>query len=194
VLEPKSPFCRLIRWDTVRQVNRSDIELGLSIGTFVVTMVGLGGLYAQIRSAALSQARDHDRQRKQATLDTFVGSAAERHAILQQLPNDRDIEAVRAFCPAPDAVDDPRFQVIIAHLNYFENLAVGAEHDIYCPKVIDSLVGGRLVAAWVAYEPFIQGRRQLLGASSVWSGFETLAGQLRPARNGEIWMQGDPDC
>ena len=174
-------------------MNRNDVELVLSIGTFVVTVVGLGGLYAQIRSAARSQARDHDRQRKQATLDTFVGSSAERHAILLQLPNDRDVEAVRAFCPAPDAVDDPRFQVIVAHLNYFENLAVGAEHDIYCPKVIDSLVGGRLVAAWVAYEPFIQGRRKLLGASSVWTGFETLAGQLMPARSGELWSQRSQD-
>lgn len=83
--------------------------------------------------------------------------------------------------------------MIVAHLNYFENLAVGAEHDIHCPKVIDSLVGGRLVAAWVAYEPFIQGRRKLLGASSVWTGFETLAGQLMPARSGELWSQRSQD-
>ena len=108
-------------------------------------------------------------------LDTYVGSVDQRQAIWSQLPHDRDVAAVRANCPSAGADDDPRFLAIVAHLNYFENLAVGVEHDVYDTSVIDSLVGERLVAAWVAYEPFIVDRRTLLGSSRVWCSFEALA-------------------
>lgn len=99
--------------------------------TLGVTVLGLAGLFLQIRAAAQAQKMDHDRQRCQATLDAWTGSLEWRHSVLARLPNDRDIDAVREFCPDPRSSDDPKFVLVVDYLNYLENLAVGARHGVY---------------------------------------------------------------
>jgi hypothetical protein len=169
-------------------VTRSNVELALSLGTFLVTIGGLLGLFLQLRSATRAQIRDHERQRKQATLDAYMDSVEHRVNVWKNMPNDRDVAAVRAFCPRPDDTANPAFDLVVAHLNFFENFAVGAQHDVYDPQVIDALVGDRLVGAWLAYEPFIKGRRELMGTTRVWEGLETLAKDLLELRLDDKWV------
>ena len=169
-------------------MSRSDVELAVSLGTLVVTIGGLLGLFLQLRSATRAQVRDHERQRKQATLDAYMDSHEYRVNVWKNMPNDRDTAAVWRFCPSPDATDHPAFDLVVAHLNFFENFAIGARHDVYDPQVLDALVGDRLVAAWVSYEPFIRGRRELLGAHRIWEGLEQLAKDLFDERRSEPWL------
>lgn len=148
--------------------------------TLGVTVVGLGGLFLQIRSAARAQERDHERQKKQATLDAWNDPAAFdwRESMWSQLPNDRNLAAVRSYCPDPSEEDHPHFQPVVTYLNYLENLAVGVHHSIYDLVVLDALAGGRIVAAWQAYEPFVHGRRRSIESQTLWVEFERLAQEI----------------
>lgn len=150
-------------------------EESIQLGTLLVTILGLAGLYVQIRGAARQQAEDHARQKRQATIDTYAASMELRNSIWEALPNDRDLEAVRAFCPSPDAIDDPAFLLVVAHLNYFETLSTGVRFGVYDAEVLNGLVGDRLRGAWNAYGPFVDARRELLGSKLIWENLEWLA-------------------
>lgn len=72
-----------------------------------------------------------------------------RNSFWNAMPNDRDADAVRAFTPDAGDFDHPDGKLIVAYLNYYENFGVGVKHDI---DVINSIIGGKLVAAWGAYD------------------------------------------
>ncbi len=149
--------------------------------TLIVTVLGLGGLFLQIRAASIGQERDHVRQKKQATLDAYVGSLDFRNTVWSKLPNDRQIDAVRAFCPDPEDDKHPNFEPIVHYLNYLENIAVGVHESIYDLNVVSRLLGERIVCAWHAYEPFIVGRRAVFGSKTLWVEFEHLAIAIKAA-------------
>lgn len=165
-------------------MTRSDLELALSFGTLAVTLLGLGAVYFQIRSATKLQRVEHERQRKQATIDAYSSSFSARTSMQDRLPNDREFAAVRAFCPHPTDTLNPNFLLVVAHLNYWENFATGVHEGVYDLKVVDALAGERVVGAWRGYEEFILGRRKALSSERVWDGLEKLAldlGKLRSA-------------
>jgi hypothetical protein len=163
-------------------MTRSDLELALSFGTLAVTLLGLAAVYLQIRGAAASQRADHERQRKQATIDAYSTSFGARTLIQDRLPNDRDFTAVREFCPDANDTDHPNFRLVVAHLNYWENFATGVHEGVYL-KVVDNLAGDRVIGAWKSYEQFILGRRMAFGSVRVWDGLEKLANDLVELRS-----------
>ena len=154
----------------------SDVVDWLTLG---VTVLGLGGLLVQIRAATRGQQIDHDRQRCQATLDAWNATLEWRGSLWAQLPNDRDLDSVRAFCPDARDTSDPRFQLVVDYLNYLENLSVGVKHGVYDIEVLNSLAGSRIVAAWRGYSGFIADRREVLSAPTLWIELEGLAAALR---------------
>ncbi len=154
-------------------MTRSDLELALGFGTLAVTLLGLGAVFLQIRVATASQRTDHERQRKQATLDAYSASFSARTSLQERLPNDREFDAVRAFCPDPTDTENDDFLLVVAHLNYWENFATGVHEGVYDIKVVDALAGDRVVGAWKGYEAFILGRRKALRSERVWDGLES---------------------
>jgi hypothetical protein len=63
-------------------------------------------------------------------------------------------------------------------LNYYENLAVGVNFDVFDITVVNALVGGRVIAAWSGYESFVRGRRAAPASDQIWITFEGLAARL----------------
>jgi hypothetical protein len=164
-------------------LNHNNLALILDVGTLLLTLMGVLILIFQIRYAILEQRQTNLRYSKQATISAYLESFDDRKSIQDQLPRDRDIEAVRLFCPDPKDTANPRFSLIAAHLNYFETLSTGVNIGAYDFDVISRLAGGRVIAAWNAYEPFIQARRSIVDSPELWSEFETLSTRLTNERN-----------
>lgn len=148
--------------------------------TLAVTVLGLGGILLQIRAAASAQERDHQRQKRQATLDAWHDPAAvqQREAWWALLPDERDVTATRAACPMPTEVDHPLYRPVVSYLNYLEDIAVGVHVNVFDLRTLDALAGGRFICAWRAYEPFIHGRRELVRSRTLWISLERLAADL----------------
>src|ERR671936_392539 len=67
---------------------------------FVVVLFQLGALRLQIRETSAAEIRDHDRRRKQATIETFTSTMQDRRALRSLLPADVDGRRIQELAEA----------------------------------------------------------------------------------------------
>jgi len=99
----------------------------------------------------------------------------------EDLPNDRDQNAIRQFLPQPDDAGSEANTVVSLYLDYFEFLATGINAGIYDFETIAHLAGPRLVKAYRNYQPWIEARRELFEEDSLYGEWLQLVVRLEEA-------------
>ncbi|WP_328554630.1 MULTISPECIES: DUF4760 domain-containing protein [unclassified Streptomyces] len=171
-----------------------------SFGSLLVSVVAFGALAWQLLMLARGTGQDHDRRRKQATMEYLTANMERRKVLFDEgIPNERDHEAISALISLSLAGDEPTTKLITAYLTTFNFLAVGAQSDAFDRKVIDEAWGGLIIAVWNNYRPWMETQRKVHGEPRVWENLEWLAGQMTPRRpatpaeaGGNLPPQGQP--
>jgi hypothetical protein len=143
--------------------------LGVAINAVLLVFVWL-----QLRAAAKATRRDHDRRRRQATIEWFAATLDRRSEFGERLPPDRDPEAIGRHLKKVKGRADPD---IIGYLNVYEMLATAVNMGIHDLEVIHRISGRRVIVMYEAYLPWIEHRRLVMG-SRVYDELETLVVSL----------------
>ena len=164
------------RWQLALAVVGAAVNLLLF--AFVIVQVRL--LRRQVVDAGDAVRMDHDRRKKESTLDFYAGTIDKRSSFREALPNDRDAQAISDLITPliEQASNSTSNRMVAEYLNYLELLAVGVNLDIYDFETINRLAGGRIIAVANNYAPWIEHRRATLNAPMMWSDLSLLAARL----------------
>ncbi len=151
----------------------------VALAAVIVNIAMVAGLVWQTRL-------DHNRRRKQATIDHWTNDTRVRYLALRDLVEDRrpkgspavsDDELVELA--TGDDADADMQHAVRDYLNSIEWLAVGVNTDVFDKTIVQRLAARRLVDTWDGFDGYIHARRDELQQESLYEEFETLAGALR---------------
>ncbi|MPY63273.1 DUF4760 domain-containing protein [Streptomyces spongiae] len=155
-----------------------------SFGSLLVSVVAFGALAWQLLLLSRNTGQDHERRRKQATMEYLTANMDRRKALFDEgIPDERDHEATAALINRSLSGDDQATKLITSYLTTFNFLAVGAQSDAFDREVIDEAWGGLIIAVWNGYRPWAEAQRKEHGEPRVWDNLEWLAGQMEPRRS-----------
>jgi hypothetical protein len=158
-------------------------SLVASFGSLLVSVVAFGAVAWQLILLSRSTKQDHDRRRKQATMEYLTANMDRRKELFDEgIPNERDPAAIASLVGRALAGDDAATKLITTYLTTFNFLAVGAQSDAFDSTVIDEAWGGLIIAVWENYRPWIEAQRARYGEPRVWDNLEWLAGHMEPRR------------
>ncbi|HEX6684643.1 MAG TPA: hypothetical protein VF062_17695 [Candidatus Limnocylindrales bacterium] len=174
------------------------------VGVFasiVVNIIVFGALALQVRLLAnqvdlAKQAtdQDHDRRRRQTTLEactSFLDRQAELR--LRMLPSDYDEAGVAALQAKALNGDGEAKQLLSVYLNGYEALANGARFDVLDLAVLNRGLGRRIMLVVDRYRPIIDHMRAASGNPDLFGDLEWLARKVKQRRGsaGE-WIDDAP--
>lgn len=167
-------------------------SLIVSSGALFVSVVAFGGLAWQLRMLSRSTAQDHDRRRKQATME-YLTAIMDRRKVLydEGIPDERDEAAVSELIARARSGDRPAVKLITSYLTTFNYLGVGARTDAFDRAVIDQAWGGLVIAVWSHYRPWVETQRTERGEPRLYEDLQWLADGMTPRRTGVVPAQGD---
>lgn len=150
----------------------SSVGILINIGLF-------GGLLAQLKQFREATDLDHQRRKREATLDflmtTFDNARELRRDGLPELFRS-DVEG---YASDPLSFSDPRNHIIRHYLNEFESLATGMNLGVYDDEVIYSMRSAAIVRAWALYEPWVAARRDFLRQPELYEELEKMARRMQ---------------
>jgi len=164
----------------------------------VLHSIGIAVVIIQLFFVIRGQIVDHDRRRKQATIE-FVGSVqpifGDSHEELEELFGPDTITETFAHriwtSDTFDEKDDPELEaakkgklVLRSYLNRIEHIAAGANTGVFDKDLLHRLSGNFLVRMWDRYSNFIKIVQKELGKKR-YSEFETMVSDFRS------WEQAD---
>ncbi|SEQ87475.1 DUF4760 domain-containing protein [Streptomyces radiopugnans] len=175
-------------------------SLAASFGTLLVSVLAFGGLAWQLLMLSRTTRLDHDRRRKQATMEYLTATMDRRRQLREEgIPDERDQRAVSRLIARATAGDEAAAGLIAAYLTTYNSLGVGARSDAFDLQVIDQAWGGSIIATWEGYLPWIEGRRQVRGEPRLYEDLEWLAVHMTPRRiavprraEGDPPLRGEP--
>ncbi|MEU6547052.1 DUF4760 domain-containing protein [Streptomyces sp. NPDC046859] len=168
--------------------------------SLIFSFVAFGAVVWQLHLLSRSTNRDHDRRRKQATMEYLTANMDRRKALFDEgIPLERDHQAISDRINLALSGDDQETKRITAYLTIYNFLAVGTQADAFDLDVIHEAWGGFIIAVWNNYRPWIEAQREEHGAPSVYENLEWLAGQITTLRSvapaggrGNLPPQGEP--
>jgi hypothetical protein len=128
--------------------------------------------------------KDHQRRRRQATLDAYIQAGQYRHelatAVKEQLSNEEMIDILDGPGSLDEALmlavgESPQRWAIREYLNYWEHIAVGTKRGVYDRTTLRLLSRGRIIKTFEGYAPYIYMIRQQIDQQDVYSELEKLA-------------------
>lgn len=160
------------------------LSLIASFGSLLVSVVAFGALAWQLLMLSRGTALDHDRRRKQATMDYLTNTMDRRSNLRDEgIPDERDETAISELIGLSLAGDRASTNLITAYLTTYNHLGVGAQSDAFDLGVVDQAWGGLITALWDNYKPWIETRRQERGEPRLYEDLEWLAGRVTPRRS-----------
>ncbi|MEU6538956.1 DUF4760 domain-containing protein [Streptomyces sp. NPDC047000] len=158
-------------------------SLVASFGSLLVSVVAFAAVAWQLILLSRSTEQDHDRRRKQATMEYLTANMDRRKLLFDEgIPHERDEAGIAALISRSLSGDDDTTKLITAYLTTFNFLAVGAQTDAFDRDVIDEAWGGIVLAVWNNYRPWAEAQRERHGEPRVWENLEWLAHRMTPRR------------
>jgi hypothetical protein len=163
----------------------------VNIVVFGVLAWQLRLLAQQITLAKISTERDHDRRRKQATLDFSIAMLARQVEMRDRgVPNDFDSLSVSAFQQKALDGDVATSELLGAYLNLFETLGNGVRFDVLDISVLDRGLGRRIAIVGELYRLYIEDRRAFAKNQALFGDLEWLADKIRSRRGPDLeWIE-----
>jgi len=155
------------------------IELFQSIVLLVTALIA----YFQLKALIRSFKADHERRKKQATIE-FVNKIRESYRTINN-------ELIKKFGKGPigtkelDALynDYELWHKLKNMLSLFEHLAVGINTGVFDLDILDRMAGGYFINIYNRYAYYISERRKALNNNTIYSEFEGLVNKLRQKRD-----------
>jgi len=158
-------------------------------GIMVVVIASIAGVWQlrllaqQIRHTQQATLQDHERRRKQATLEFYASTHDRQAKMIRIMPNVMDVDAIAALIqPAIQEGDGDAAARISSYLTLYEYLAAGVRADVFDLDVINQAAGAQIVAIAQNYLPYIQHRRELHDIPDAFIELEWLGHQLTRLR------------
>lgn len=154
----------------------------------LVNLIVFGGLAWQIRLVAIQvrQAReaakhDHDRRRKQATLEFFSSSLQVERELMVDMPPVRLPDRIGPYVVEAiaevESGDLSRGRKIDGMLGLYERLAVAVRTDIIDHEVLYRMMGTRMIAVYRNLLPWIIWIRDFYGEPDLYVELQWLASE-----------------
>jgi hypothetical protein len=129
-------------------------------------------LILQLRTMIKNSKADHERRKKQATIEFYNHTGNERNNLLDQIIN---------VCKVEEGSD--MLNTIKGYLANMERLAVGINTGIYDITVFDRMAGNFTIRTYDRLREIIDSRRKVGCAPYLFSDFEKLVLDLKKLRN-----------
>ncbi len=150
---------------------------GVFLNACLLVFVGL-----QLRSSNRANREDHDRRKKQATVDFWVQTLERRHAIVQQLTSDRNGQGLKKYLKHLGHEDNAEVRTVHRFLSLYELLAAAANTDVFDLEVLSRIAGRHVIATADTYRAWILERREQRESPRMFSDLLELADRLRSHR------------
>ncbi|MBC7272417.1 MAG: DUF4760 domain-containing protein [Streptomyces sp.] len=168
-------------------------SLVASFGSLLISVVAFGALAWQLLMLARGTAQDHDRRRKQATMEYLTAIMDRRKALYNEgIPDERDHPAVSALISRALTGDPTAVRLITSYLTAFNYLGVGTRSDAFDREIVDQAWGGLIIAVRDNYAPWIEAQRESRGEPRLYEDLRWLAAEMTPRRTADVPPQGDP--
>lgn len=151
---------------------------------FMVVLLQLGALRQQIRESSAAEVRDHDRRRRQATMEAFSTTMDARRALRTLLPDDIDrAETGKIVRQIREKKSDVAHeQAVVDYLRLWENFAAGVNIEVLDLEMVDRIAGTHIMRLAQNYADWIAWRRKTWRSESLFSELEELAEAIRRRR------------
>jgi len=147
------------------------IKANLSRIESLAVIGGIFLVFIQIRQQTKIARADHDRQKKQSTVEFFNAIATEGKPYLDAIPDiPLDREAVLS--------DKALHTNVKEYLARMERLSLGIATEVYDFKVLSLLAGRRLISHYKRFQIYIEEMRIHRGHPMLYMEFELLAKKL----------------
>ncbi|MFJ5260931.1 DUF4760 domain-containing protein [Streptomyces sp. NPDC088387] len=171
-----------------------------AFGSLAMGVIAFGAVAWQLMMLSRSTERDHDRRRKQATMEYLTANMDRRKVLFDDgIPYERDHAAIEALIGRSLSGDAAATKLITSYLTTYNFLGVGAQSDAFDRQVIDEAWGGLIISVWNNYRPWAEAQRLLHGEPRLWTNLQWLASQMTPRRtavpraaDGNVPPQADP--
>lgn len=161
--------------------------------SLTLSAIAFTALLWQLVLLSRSTRLDHDRRRRQATLEYLTATLDRRARYLETgIPEERDAEAISRMVQAALDGDGESHARISGYLHVYNMLAVGAEADIFDIEVVDQVMGGTIRAIATNYRPWMEYRREITGEARLFEDTMWLASQMQRREN-QTPISYDPD-
>lgn len=154
------------------------LTLLVNIILFVIVVHQLRAARAQLADSRDSTVKDHERRKKQATLDYHAMTIEKRNSLAAALPYDRDAKAIAHMTRRLGQQNSPKVNQVVEYLDLFENLATGVRTDIFDIEVIEGIATGQIQALARNYRPWIEQRRIFYDSPKLYCELFALAEEL----------------
>ncbi|MFF7470162.1 DUF4760 domain-containing protein [Streptomyces sp. NPDC008092] len=158
-------------------------SLVAAFGSLGVGVVGFVGLAWQLLMLARSTERDHERRRKQATMEFLADNMNQRKSLFDEgIPQERDQAAIAALISRSLSGDEQATKLVTSYLTTFNLLGAGTRLDAFDRQLIDEAWGGLIISVWDNYRPWAEAQRHEHSEPRLWRNLEWLAAHMTPRR------------
>ena len=149
-----------------------------NIVIFAALLWQLQLLQRQLRQTHEVTVLDHDRRRKQATIEFYATTLGEQRRMRETLPHDRNKAALQPFIDRAISGDEDINKAIVAYLSLHNLIAISVRSDVFDIGVIDQAFGGRLLALEENYRRWIDSARKSSGYPTMFADIQWLTDEI----------------
>ena len=147
----------------------------LAVIESIAVILGVVFIVIQIKQRVKVSRADHDRQKKQATIEYYNSLSSDSYEFLDDIKGRKlDLSLVNS--------DKTLRKSVIRYLSHLERLSVGVRNDVYDFNIINLMSGRFLIKKYEQFEIFIKESRIQKKAPVLYKEFELLVKMLDDSR------------
>ena len=153
----------------------SEIQTYLPIVESTFVIIGVFFVTLQIRQQTKISRADHDRQKKQSTIEFYNSLSSDSYQFLD------DIKGRRINSALVNSDKDLR-KSVIRYLSRLERLSIGVATDVYDFDILCLMSGRYLQKRYNQFQKYIEEARIAKNAPMLYKEFELLIGRIEKHR------------
>jgi uncharacterized membrane protein YhiD involved in acid resistance len=153
----------------------------MQLAAIVISIFTLVGLLLQVHIQWRTMHADHERRKKQATIEYVNQTRAVYRPISRKLVQKFGENTVINI----DQIDEETKEDITAFLSIVEHLAVGINTKVYDLQILERMSGAYFMRMFHNLQPYINETRRIRGRPNVYCEFESMVEDIKEIR-GEI--------
>lgn len=149
----------------------------------IIALVQLKKLIESNKLQRQSIVADHDRRKKQSTIEYFTVINNETHLLLSYIRESYSISPITVDQIQKDA---ELLKNVQRYLSLMERLAVGVRTNVYDINIINNICGASIMFNYKRFSEFIIWRRKENSSNTTYCEFENLAHEIQILRRNDV--------